>query len=165
MVAPRYDYTALHDIYVDGVAAARTGDGLTAHVVDNWRDNKGMTLVVGVDIKPTRGDVIPRPASNAPVAEWRTYAIGQGMDPAEAEDAKRAELVERYPAEERDDVMPLRQPDTEADEQVAPPPKSASKGEWVDYVVDQHGVERADAEAMTLKDLQATYGPDAEAER
>ena len=38
------------------------------------------------------------------------------------------------------------------------PAKSASKAEWVDYVVANHGVSREDAEKQTRGDLAERYG-------
>lgn len=116
MVAPRYDYTALHTITHNGVRAYNSGDGLTADAVDN------LGLEVGVDVLPTRTDVIARPAGNAPRVEWATYALGQGLTVDEVDGMGRDQLRDRFPADEtRDDFVPLAfapQPDTTA-EQVA----------------------------------------------
>lgn len=49
---------------------------------------------------------------------------------------------------------PAAGPEGSADE---PPARSASKAEWVDYAVSQ-GADRGEAEAMTQKELVATYG-------
>lgn len=102
MVRPRAEYTALHDLAVNGVPGYRTGDDVTAGVVET------MGWVVGVDVEPANPDVIPRPADDADRAAWEAFAIGQGMPVADAQAASLAELRDAYPPEpERADFMPL----------------------------------------------------------
>ena len=140
----RYDFFALHDVVINGIAGYRSGDGMTAEVVENLRE-QGHPMEVGVDVRPARPDSIPRPAESAAVTEWRAYAIGQGMAPDEAAEATRADLIERYPDTDADrtDFMPL------------PPAKSAPKADWVTWYVRTHpDVTREDAEAMTVRQLQ-----------
>jgi hypothetical protein len=48
--------------------------------------------------------------------------------------------------------------DDEESPSAQPPARSASKAEWVDYVVEHHDVPRAEAEGTTKEDLVATYG-------
>lgn len=92
MVRPMYDFTALHRIPTSGpVAYYQRGDDVQAAVVEQ------LGLVVGEDVIPANADVIPRPADNAKRAEWVDYAVGQGMDRAEADDLTIADLRERYP--------------------------------------------------------------------
>lgn len=108
----RFDYTALHDIPVNGVIGFRAGDDMTADQVTN------LGLIVGDDVEAARTDVIPRPAGNAPRIEWAAFALGQGMTRDEVDGMGRDELRDRFPAgEARDDVMPLSarpQPDNTA---------------------------------------------------
>lgn len=99
---PRAEYTALHVIRVNGVIGYREGDDVTAAVVDN------LNLVVGSDVMPANATVIPRPDDDAAPRDWEAFAIGQGMPVPEAQAASMAELQAKYPAEQRDDVMPLR---------------------------------------------------------
>jgi hypothetical protein len=58
-------------------------------------------------------------------------------------------------------ATPVNAPEPdEADEEVAEaPPKSATKGEWVDFAVSQ-GAEREEAEGYTKQDLVEIYGGD-----
>lgn len=42
------------------------------------------------------GDI---PARNASKADWAAFAVSQGMDPAEAEDAQRKDLIDQYGGE------------------------------------------------------------------
>lgn len=143
----RFEYLALRDIKVNDVVGYRTGDGMTANAVDNLRDH-GHTLELGLDIAAARPDVVPRPADNAPVAQWREYAIAQGMDPQEAADTPRTKLIDTYPDPDVDGAVAT-------DAAAGPPAKSAPKPEWVDWYMSTHpDADRAKVEAMTVRALQ-----------
>ena len=58
-----------------------------------------------------------------------------------------------------DDEEDVEETDTEVeDDEVRPPACSASKGEWVDYVVANYDTTQEDAEALTKEQLVETYG-------
>lgn len=71
---------------------------LTLTQLQQWVDEHEKALGEGQDAPvPTTGPENPveplpdRPAKNAPVAEWRKYAIALGMDPDQAKDATKAD--------------------------------------------------------------------------
>jgi hypothetical protein len=142
---PREDFTAMHDILINGVAGYRTGDGMTAEVVDNLRE-QGMDLEVGVDVMPVRPEAVPYPQQDAPVEHWRAYAVAHGMTPAKAADTPRADLVAAYP-----------DPDAQRTDYVKlPPAKSANKADWVAWYLSAHPDANPDeVEEMTIRELQA----------
>ncbi len=51
-----------------------------------------------VDGETTATPAIDRPSASASKAAWVEFAVGQGVDRAEAEDLTKAQLAERFPA-------------------------------------------------------------------
>ncbi|WP_010541897.1 hypothetical protein [Dietzia alimentaria] len=45
---------------------------------------------------PDEPEPVAKPAKTAPVAKWREYAVGQGMEPDEADAAERADLIAQF---------------------------------------------------------------------
>lgn len=93
MAAPKWDYIALKVLPERGPRGYNPGDGMMQQVVDN------LGLVVGVDVKPARPDMIARPAGNAPRADWYVYALGQDKTPEELDDLGRDQIRDLFPAE------------------------------------------------------------------
>jgi hypothetical protein len=91
---PRADYAALHTIMVGGVIGYHTGDEMVADVVDN------LHLVVGEDVRALRPDVIPRPADDAPRAEWAQYAAGQGVAQDELDNLGVEQIRAKFPPDQ-----------------------------------------------------------------
>lgn len=88
---PRADFVALHTIMVGGVIGYHAGDEMVADVVDN------LHLVVGEDVRALRPDVIPRPADDAPRAEWARYAAGQGLAQDELDELGVDQIRAKFP--------------------------------------------------------------------
>lgn len=94
------------DVHVDDVAAQEKDEKALAETVlvegqrhpmidasdDVDRGPLGMSDPGSVEQGETGG----APPRNASVKAWRDYAVAQGMDPDEAVDASRADLIERF---------------------------------------------------------------------
>jgi hypothetical protein len=142
------EYTALHDIMVNGVRGYSEGANVSAHVVEN------AGLVVGEDVVPAGPNVVPRPDENAGLQEWRVYAMGQGIPAEELDDMTRNDIRDRFPVEDESGGEPAMEP------MVTPrPPRNAAKDSWIDYAVG-YGMSRADAESRTKADLIREFGTD-----
>ncbi|MHC5259904.1 hypothetical protein ACYSUO_18660 [Streptomyces sp. UC4497] len=74
--------------FTDGVAEATAEQ---ADAVAEIASAYGITIEAD---EPEEVDV--RPAKSASKADWKAYAVGQGLDEAEAEKATRDELAARY---------------------------------------------------------------------
>jgi len=92
-IYPPFDYIALRSIPNDLAAGYRAGDGMYKQVVDD------LGLVLGVDVKAARPDLLERPADGAPPAAWRDYALVQDktLTRADVDDMTRADLIRRFP--------------------------------------------------------------------
>jgi hypothetical protein len=90
-MAERAEYVAVKRIELNGVGAYNPGDPVDARAVDGpdaW--------VSRDDVEPSGVIPLPMPARTAPQAAWADYAVQEGMDPAAAADASRAELVKQF---------------------------------------------------------------------
>lgn len=67
------------------------GDGDNGDGDQNPDDETG-----GQDPDASAQETVEKPAKTGPVAAWREYAVAQGHDPAEAEEATRADLIALY---------------------------------------------------------------------
>lgn len=141
-------YVALGTIKRPGtmVNGYQRGDGVPASVVEDWE------LEVGQQVMPFDTSVVGRPTEDGDRADWQAYAIGQGMDPAEAQAASLDDLIAAYP-----------EPDEDAEARALPVPGSmperpdadARKADWVAYVIAMGAdKEWAQAKGTTKAELQ-----------
>ncbi|WP_405956113.1 hypothetical protein [Streptomyces phaeochromogenes] len=75
---------------VEGSARAEELDALAADPASGWHVEES-----GPEPEP-EPIVLERPAKSASKADWKAYAIQEGMDEAEAEKATRDELAAKY---------------------------------------------------------------------
>lgn len=86
-------------VFRDGVADA---DSVSDAAALAYCRRRGYTVeapgadVAGEDDTPEVDGEVERPKDYAPKPEWVTYAVSQGADPDDAENATKAELVELY---------------------------------------------------------------------
>jgi hypothetical protein len=122
------------------------GDGVPASVVEDW------DLVVGEQVIPFDTGVVGRPGDGGSRADWQAYAVGQGMDPAEAEAASLEDLVAAYPEPDEDaEARPLPVPGSMPER----PDADARKADWVAYVIAMGAdKEWANAKGTTKAELQ-----------
>lgn len=92
---------------------------LTLTQLQEWMDEHEKALGEGQDAPvpdtdpETPVEPLPdRPAKNAPVADWRQYAIALGMDPDQAKDATKADCQDY--AQVVEDARDSGQPDDES---------------------------------------------------
>lgn len=90
-MAPRAAYRAVNVIMFNGVRAYSPGDPVDAAVVEGPE-----AWVALDDVEPSGVIPLDMPPRTASQARWANYAVSQGMDPAKAADASRAELVKAY---------------------------------------------------------------------
>lgn len=119
----------------DQVVADWDLDDTQVHQVD--ADEDGRPIVPDEPVAP----VLPRPGPEANYAAWQAWAVANGMDPAEAEDADMADL-QAYGAEPANEDDPNR------------PADSALKADWLTYVKGQ-GADADWADTATKADLMA----------
>ena len=169
------DYVALTRISPPNsyVNAYGPGDLVTEQVVADWG------LVRGEHVEPVDGYKPPRPAENSTDrAAWEAYVTGQGTELDAARAASLAELRGMYDAPEPEptpawqvndgmsgatpvDATNVPTPATVNDDPadtpaVERPAASASKAEWVEYVVAAGGSEEWARNSDTTKaDLTA----------
>lgn len=74
----------------DGLEYAVTRAGLDPEI---HQEVKGASVVLDANGLPQLATEPEAPAKSAPKAEWEQYAVSQGMDPAEAEAATKADLI------------------------------------------------------------------------
>jgi hypothetical protein len=147
-------YVALGTIQRPGtmVNGYQRGDGVSQEVVDAWE------LVVGEQVVPFDTGVIARPTEDGTRADWQAYAIGRGMDPADAQAASLDDLVAAYPDDDAE-VKPLPVPGSIPQR----PEADARKAEWVDYVIamgaDKSWANDRSTTKAELQDWDESTGP------
>ena len=92
----------------------------------------------------------PQLRVNVPGAASVRFTDGE----LETTDAKAVEVLKSLPAE-----YEVKADGSGAeDRQDGPPSKTATKAAWVDYAVEAHGADRAEADGLTKADLVELYG-------
>lgn len=152
---PVQEFHALRDIRVGGVFGYRTGDDITAAVVET------LGLTIGVDVIPANNQVIPRPAGNAARPEWEKYAIGQGLTVDEVAEMTVSQIRERYPLpSDGDPVAVAATEQTNHPHEASPAPAgNASTEEWREWVLATQDVDAKYVEGMGRDELRTVYGP------
>lgn len=80
----------------DGPAAdTDLGDGAATDAADKTAASEDGTESVE-DQDDESAPQVPKPAKTAPVAAWREYAVAQGLNPEEANETNRADLITLY---------------------------------------------------------------------
>lgn len=158
-----------------GVRAYNPGDDVPASAVEN------LALIVGVQVRPSNPDVVPRPSGNAKRADWEAYWRAQGLPDELIDSMTRDELAAREPLVEElepiavgPSVLPgeavagvtvVRNPQPDlvalqateqtnslAEEEPERPPSGARKADWIEYAVAM-GMPREVADDSTIEQL------------
>lgn len=140
------EFTALQGIQAPGTAVFgyQRGDAVLADVVENWGLTVGLDVCEGDLAEDVPAVAAQRPGPEATYADWQAYAIANGMNEAEAEDA---------PLEDLQAVEPVGGEPVRPDE-------SAKKAEWVDYAKRKGAdPEWAESSSTTKADLMAWEPP------
>lgn len=92
----------------------------------------------------------PQLRVNVPGAASVRFTDGE----LETSDPKAVEALKSLPAE----YEVTGDGSGDQDRRDGPPSKTATKGAWVDYAVEVHGADRAEADGLTKGDLVELYG-------
>jgi len=161
----------------NGVRAYNPGDDVPASAVEN------LSLLIGVQVRPSGPDVLPRPAGNAKRAEWEAYWRAQGLADEDIDAMTRDELADKkplfdtpepvqggpsvLPGEPVAGVFVVANPQVDnvaqqaapqlagpADDEPERPPSGARNADWVEYAVAM-GMPVEVAEDSTIEQMAA----------
>lgn len=110
-------------------------------------------------LEKVEDQIDPEPATDEEIEEYDATEVVAATDPealAEAQAERSEEEAEAQAEEEGIEVV--EEDEAEENGEVEQPARSASKGDWVDYVVANFDISREEAEAQTKDDLIDAYG-------